>query len=56
MEANYLKIIRVKDVSAMCDIGQTTAKKILQDIKKEYGIKKVTLSHLHTYFGYSGRN
>ena len=49
---NYLKTIRAKDVELHLAVSEATAKRIYRDIKKEYGLERVTMGHLISYCGY----
>ena len=48
---NYteLQIITAKDISHICGISIRTAQNYISDIKREYGIHKITYAHLRKY-------
>lgn len=48
MEAEIMKIGK-KDLSVKMAISERSASTLLTDIKKEYGIKIVTMSHVKHY-------
>ncbi|MDQ8014464.1 MAG: hypothetical protein REI96_18595 [Flavobacterium nitrogenifigens] len=47
---NTLKVITAKELALSMGVSIWTAEKYLKDIKQEYDIKIVCLSHVNRYF------
>lgn len=51
-----LKIITAKELAQSMGVHLTTAERYLKDIKQEYDIKIVCLSHIKRYFKISAKS